>query len=200
MSRTALTGKLVILALLAGIAGAAGAQSMTQSQLVTALQKGGMVVVMRHASSPRERPDAASAAPGNTNLERQLDARGRREAIAFGEALKRLGIEFSRVGTSPAFRARQTANLAGLRVLLVHDELGNEDMRDAGADRAAWLRRQTATVPEAANELLITHGPNISAAFPDVGRTAEGEALVFNPALNNRVPIGRIAIDAWPDL
>lgn len=176
------------------------AQTLSPPALVPVLQEGGMVVVMRHASSPRQVPDVAHAADGNKTLERQLDAQGLMQATDFGEALERLGIRFSRVGTSPAFRARETANHAGLRVILVYDELGNEGMRESGEEKAAWLRQQTAKTPTADNVLLITHGPNIGAAFPGVGPTQEGEALVFNPAVSNNIPIGRIPITAWPML
>lgn len=176
------------------------AQTLSPQALVSALQKGGMVVVMRHASSPREKPDAANAAAGNSDLERQLDARGLAQAAALGAALERLDIRFARVGTSPAFRARETASQAGLHVILVYDELGNAGMQASGADKARWLRQQTAKIPVTDNVLFITHGPNIGAAFPDVGATREGEALVFNPAVSNTVPVGRMTIDAWSGL
>ena len=44
--------------------------------------------------------------------DRELTARGERQAIAAGAALARLGIEFSACFTSPKVRARDTARLA----------------------------------------------------------------------------------------
>jgi phosphohistidine phosphatase SixA len=40
--------------------------------------------VVRHASSPAQPPDAASANADNTKRERQLDASGRADASAMG--------------------------------------------------------------------------------------------------------------------
>src|SRR3954470_21707504 len=44
--------------------------------------------------------------------ERELTARGERQAIAAGEGLARLGVEFAACYTSPKVRARDTARLA----------------------------------------------------------------------------------------
>lgn len=176
------------------------AQEMTAAELVAQLQAGGKVIVMRHASSPRDLPDADRASAGNVNLERQLDAGGREAARRFGEALRRLGITISETGSSPAFRAMETARQAGLGDIVPYEQLGNEGMLASREEQASWLRMQAASGTPAGNRLLITHNPNITAAFPDVGRTGEGEALVFDPAVSNQVPIGRIAISAWPSL
>ena len=176
------------------------AQGLSPEELVAELQAGGKIIVMRHASSPRELPDAASATPGNTSLERQLDEQGRRDAMAFGAALQRLGISIGQTGSSPAFRARETAYNAGLGGLYPYEQLSNEGMRESSAEKGEWLRTQASSRPISGNRLMITHGPNISAAFPEVGATSEGEALVFDPEVSNSKPIGRIAISEWADL
>ena len=46
------------------------------------------------------------------DADRELTARGERQAIAAGEGLARLGVEFSACYTSPKVRARDTAQLA----------------------------------------------------------------------------------------
>jgi hypothetical protein len=58
--------------------GVATAQERSANELVKALQSGGYVLVMRHASSPREAPSKEVANADNTKLERQLDAKARR--------------------------------------------------------------------------------------------------------------------------
>jgi phosphohistidine phosphatase SixA len=176
------------------------AQQTDVQATVAALQAGGKIIVMRHANSPRDLPDAANASAGNVNLERQLDAQGRQDAMAFGEALRRLRIVIGETGSSPAFRAMETARHAGLSTILPYEQLSNEGMRESSEEKGNWLRTQASTRPINGNRLLITHGPNFSAAFPDVGGTGEGEALVFDPAVSNTQPIGRIAISDWPDL
>src|SRR5262245_22669321 len=93
-SRTARTVSTAGLALVlvSATSGAAGQTPASAESLVRALQAGGYVLVMRHASSPREAPSATDAQPDNPTRERQLDAAGRAAAIAMGEALRRLRI------------------------------------------------------------------------------------------------------------
>ncbi|MFO7326133.1 MAG: histidine phosphatase family protein [Pseudomonadota bacterium] len=170
---------------------------------LAALRQGGLVIVMRHANSPREAPDAATAHADNTGRERQLDATGRRDASAMGAALKRLAIPINEILSSPTYRALETARLLDVGKAVPVEQLGNEGMAAAGPERAAWLREQVARSPQAGgNRLLITHGPNISAAFPDHARgMGEGDALVFDPrGAEGPVMVRRIRIGEWPDL
>ncbi len=62
----------VFAAVLIGLAafGAAHAEDLSGPALVKALQHGGYVVVMRHASSPQAPPTAAEARPDKPNRER----------------------------------------------------------------------------------------------------------------------------------
>jgi phosphohistidine phosphatase len=75
--------------------------------------------------------------------DRELTARGERQAIAAGEGLARLGVEFHACYTSPKVRARETARLA-CRALNIEPE--DEDSLADGFDRGAAL------------ELLLRHG------------------------------------------
>jgi phosphohistidine phosphatase len=58
------------------------------------------------------------------DADRELTARGERQAIAAGEGLARLGVEFAACYTSPKARARDTARLAckALNIEPVEDE------------------------------------------------------------------------------
>jgi hypothetical protein len=49
-------------------------QALSSEVWLSALQQGGYVLVMRHASAPPEAPDSQTANPDNEKLERQLDA------------------------------------------------------------------------------------------------------------------------------
>jgi hypothetical protein len=106
--RAAIHRMLVALAALLAAAPLAG-QTLPRNQLAAALRAGGYVIVMRHANSPRQGLDAATANPDNTRRERQLDEAGRRDATAMGAALKRLQIPFNEVLASPTYRALKTA-------------------------------------------------------------------------------------------
>jgi phosphohistidine phosphatase SixA len=157
---------------------------------------------MRHASSPRTPPDEATANPDNVNRERQLDETGRTEAAAMGEALRARGIRITEVLSSPAYRAVETARRMGYSDVRSVDELSNEGMRASGEVYAAWLGANVAMSPESGNRLLITHGPNVSAAFPEhAAGMGEGEALVFRPSADGDPNmVARLAITDWPGL
>jgi phosphohistidine phosphatase SixA len=182
---------------------AAHAQTLQGHALVEALQKGGYVILMRHTSSPREVPDKKAANPDNTKPERQLDAEGRDTATAMGKALRNLKIPIGEVYTSPTYRALETVKYAQLGTAKPTPELGENgaDMSGGTAAQSAWLRKKVAEFPKGTNTILVTHFPNIRAAFPELTAVADGEALVYGPdGKGGARLIGRIKIEDWPKL
>ncbi|HET8951169.1 MAG TPA: histidine phosphatase family protein [Solirubrobacteraceae bacterium] len=95
--------------------------------------------------------------------ERELTARGERQALAAGAALARLGAEFSAGYTSPMLRARQTAELA-CRALgiepVVEESVGYGFDRD---DAIALLRAHG----DDARVLVVGHEPDFSQVVHD---------------------------------
>jgi phosphohistidine phosphatase SixA len=180
------------------LANAAPAQTLQGDALVKALQKGGYVILMRHASSPREVPDKAHANPDNTKPERQLDSEGRATATAMGKALHALNIPIGEVFSSPTYRALETVQYAQLGTAHAVPELGDngQSMSGGTAAQAAWLKKKVTEFSSGTNTILVTHFPNIRAAFPDLTNVADGEALVFGPS----GLVGRIKIEDWPKL
>jgi len=186
------------------------AQQLQGKALVKALQHGGYVILMRHASSPLEKPDKQLADPENANVERQLDERGRNSATAFGKALRDLKIPIGEVLSSPTYRALETARYAQLPDPRKVPELGDNpqplqdaslSMRASSMRQVVWLQRQAARFPKGSNTILITHLPNITAAFPSAAGLSDGEALIFGP--NDKgiaILIARVKIDDWPTL
>jgi phosphohistidine phosphatase SixA len=174
--------------------------------MISALQRGGYVIVMRHASAPATLPTAATAAPGNTALERQLDASGRANAAAMGKAIRDLRIPIGTVLVSPTFRARQTAQLAGWTSAEPHAELGDngQGMQSVLPEvQTAWLQQRIGEKPrEGTNTVIITQSPNIAVAFPAASDVAEGEALVVRPGETplTTVIVARVRIEEWPSL
>lgn len=197
----------LLFGLIAALAFGVGAHAdpLAGAALVKALQGGGYVLVVRHASSPQTPPSAAEADPGNLGHERQLDEAGRRAASAMGTAILALRLPIGEVWSSPAYRALQTVRLAGLPAPRTAPELGDggQSMQTASEDRAAWLRKQAARPPKAGSDtLLVTHLPNMSAAFGAgaIG-LSDGEALVFHPGEGTaNDPVARIWIEDWPRL
>jgi phosphohistidine phosphatase len=95
--------------------------------------------------------------------ERELTARGERQALAAGAALARLGLELSACYTSPKLRARQTAELAcrALGTDAVEEEsVGYGFDRD---DAIALLRAHG----DDARVLVVGHDPDFSQVVHD---------------------------------
>ena len=176
-------------------------QILTGGALVKALQAGGHVIVMRHASSPSVIPTKPNA--DNVPPERQLDEQGRKTTTAMGEALRRLKVPIGEVLTSPTYRARETARLIGFPNARSVPELGEGTgtMQAVSPAQTGWLQKKVREFPRNTNTVLITHVPNASAAFPDIPAVDQGEALVFAPAGQRNVRlVGRIKIEEWPGL
>jgi phosphohistidine phosphatase SixA len=182
---------------------AAYGQDVSRPALIKALQGGGHVIVMRHASSPGDVPQKPN--PDNVPPERQLDEKGRTTAAAMGDAIRRLKIPIGEVITSPTYRARETARLARLPNPRVLWELGEgPQSMQAAVERAQteWLQKKVTELPRGVNTLLVTHVPNVTAAFPgEVPAVLQGEALIFgSDGKGGARVVGRIKIEEWPGL
>lgn len=188
-------------ALLVGIC-APIAQPQGGSDLLSALRTGGLVLVMRHASSPREEPDQRTANPDNITFERQLDEAGRTSATAMGDAFRRLRIPVGLILTSPAYRALETVRYIRLGTPQIHAEIGDggQSMHGASEAQTSWLRESAARAATGTNTLIVTHLPNITQAFPQLADgLADGEALVFRPdGRGGAKVVARVRIAAWP--
>jgi len=174
-------------------------QQLQSDAIVKALRQGGYVIVMRHASSPRDVPDKATANPDNVKPERQLDPEGRASATAMGKALRDLRIPIGTVLTSPTYRALETIRYAQFGRPEAFPELGDNGQSMSGGTeaQATWLRKKVTELPKGTNTLIVTHMPNMSRAFPEsTANLADGEALVFGPA----GVIARVKIETWQEM
>jgi phosphohistidine phosphatase SixA len=187
-------------------AASASAEQLEGDALVAALREGGYVIVMRHPSSPFTKPDKATANPDNTQLERQLDEKGRDTARAMGEAIRTLHIPIGDVLSSPTYRALEAVRLAAFGKPRTFPELaeGVQSMKqNADATRSAWLRMKAAEAPRKGTDtLIVTHTPNLTGAFAsDAKDMAAGEALIFHPdGKGGTSVVARIKIEEWPKL
>ena len=198
---------LTLVAAIAGVllaSGGASAQQLQGKSLVSALQRGGYVILMRHANAPRELPSAQTADPENVHLERQLDENGRTTAVAFGKSLRDLKISIGQVLSSPTYRAFETARYAQLPTPRAIPELGDngQSMQITKESQAAWLQKHVTEFPSGSNTIIITHQPNIAGAFPQWSDSlSEGEALILGPdGKGGAILIARVKIEEWPKL
>ena len=183
---------------------ATAAQALPKDELISRLRQGGYVLVMRHASSPREAPSKTSRTPTTRNWSvswTTLDAEG---ATLMGEAIRALRIPIGIVLTSPTYRAMETARLARLDSPTAVNELGDggQSMQGTTEAQAAWLGARVSETPRSGNTILVTHQPNLSRAFPDWGSSvADGEMVILQPdGKRGTALIGRIPIEEWSRL
>ena len=186
------------------LAGAVQGQTLHGEALVKALRQGGYVIVMRHASSPREAPDKQSANADNVHRERQLDANGRASASAMGKALRDLKIPVGDVLTSPTYRALETVRYAKLGEPKTFVELGDngKSMQGGTEAQAEWLRMVVTQFPNGTNTIIVTHFPNLIGAFPKLAAgVTDGEAMIFGPdGKGGAALVARVKIDEWPGM
>jgi len=189
------------------IAVAAWAQSATSlDDLLTTLRAGGQVIVVRHGATHADQADTDPLNLENVAKQRQLNDKGRADARAMGEALKRAGIPIGRVYSSRFQRAVETARLiAGKEPEATNDvtEGGQVVSPNENARRMQALRAMAARVPEpGTNTLIVTHKPNILDAYgKDWFDIREGEASVFKPDGSGAYTlVGRVQIAQWATL
>jgi phosphohistidine phosphatase len=98
------------------------------------------------------------------DFDRELTARGERQAVAAGKALARLGLEFAACYTSPKVRALDTAKLA-CEALNVTPEV--RDVLSNGFD-AADARELLLEHDADARVLVVGHDPSFSQVVHDL--------------------------------
>jgi phosphohistidine phosphatase SixA len=195
----------MVAAVASAFLGGAAAQTLSGTELIGALRQGGYVLVMRHTTSPATRPDATTAAPGNTRLERQLNENGHKTAKAMGQALRALGVSIGEVLSSPTFRTRETVEYAAFGTPKLFNELGDGSQGyevSSFKDNNRFLQEQSARIPQPGTiTIIVTHLPNMEYAFGE-GATdiEEGEAILFRPDGRFGAQVRRIKIDEWPRL
>jgi broad specificity phosphatase PhoE len=183
---------------------AAGQSSSTE--WVNDLRLGGYVIVFRHGATVSDQSTTDSMSRKPVVGERQLNAEGRAQAKAIGEAIRKLNIPVVQVLTSTVQRAVDTATLLAVgEVTAIPDlaEAAPELSADEKERRAAEFRKLVAKRPPADNNIVIvSHKPNIVDAFgKDWSDVREGEASVFEPDGHGGYRlVVRVKGDAWSEL
>jgi phosphohistidine phosphatase len=125
------------------------------------------------------------------DADRELTARGRRQSLAAGRALARLGVEFEAVYASPRVRALDTARLACGELgvdLVVHEPLGGGFERSEAVDLLDECSVD-------GRVLLVGHEPDLSQLVHDFtgGRIdfKKGAIAAMRPATGELVVLLR---------
>lgn len=200
--RRALAASVAGLALAAVTGAEAEGVTAADPALARALQRGGLVLVLRHAATDFSKPDQDPVVLSDCRTQRNLNAQGRADARAIGRGARRLELQIGNVLSSPFCRTKETARLAfgRLRIsqALLNTIVAEHDARWRRQIRAA--RRLLGTKPAPGTlTVLVTHGIVIDET---TGHTLEeGETLVFRPLGSSRFRLlGRILPPEWRTL
>ena len=195
-------GALVLITVLVAIT-ASAQDAATMQDILTKLRAGGHVIVVRHGATHADQADTDPLNLDNVAKQRQLNDKGRADARAFGEVLKKSGVPIGEVYSSRFQRAVETARLIGGK-----DPETTNDVTEGGqvvspnenARRMQALRAMAGRVPEAGtNTLVVTHKPNILDAFgKDWFEVREAETSIFKPdGRGGYALVGRVQIGQW---
>jgi phosphohistidine phosphatase SixA len=155
-----------------------------------ALNRGGHVLLMRHAAAPGV-GDPSGFRLEDCATQRNLSQEGRRQAAAFGAELRRRGVPVDRVLTSGWCRAKDTAALLGMGSAELDPALNSLFGRSEGRDtQTAALRRAVAGWRGPGTLVMVTHQVNITALTGI--HPASGEAVLLKPGQDGFEIVGRL--------
>ncbi len=140
-----------------------------------ALREPDTIAIMRHALAPGT-GDPAQFRLGDCNTQRNLDARGQRQAQQIGAAFRDKGIVFDQVLTSEWCRTRDTAKLLDSGPVVAFPPL-NSFFQDFSTRESQTGEVLDFLETEGGKLMLVTHQVNI---FALTGQgTRSGEILVM---------------------
>jgi broad specificity phosphatase PhoE len=158
------------------------------------LEKGGQVVLIRHAVTDPGVGDPPGFRLADCKTQRNLSAAGRDEAARLGKALRERAIPVARVLSSPWCRCLETAKIALGGAQGTDHALDNLFGRGENRERqVAGFRKLVAAAPKQGNLVLVTHGSTVM-AFTGVS-PATAELVIVTPAagggyrLAGRIPL-----------
>jgi len=173
------------------------AWAQPDAALLAELRRGGYVLYIRHTSTDFGQNDAKMTGYEDCANQRNLTEKGRQEARAVGEHIKRLKIPIGRVLASPFCRTIETARLAFGKAQPMQEARGGPARTD-DAKRYEGLRKLLSTpVPKGENVAISSHGnPFHAVAGPPY--LAEGESAVVRPQGDSAFAVvGRIRLQDW---
>jgi hypothetical protein len=167
------------------------------SALLRQLREGGYVLYMRHASTDFSQNDANMRGYEDCANQRNLTDKGRAEARAVGEHIKRLGIPIGSVLASPFCRTIETARLAFGKAQAMQEVRGGPS-RPEDPKRYEGLRKLLSTPPSPGSNTVISSHGNPFHAVAGPPYLAEGEMAVVRPQGDSRFAIvGKIRLEDW---
>lgn len=171
---------------------------------LNSLRQGGYILYVRHGEATLG-VDQPSLVYSDCTTQRNLSKEGRREAVAYGEALRSLQIpDLSPVLASPFCRTRETAELAfgkgnvqldpfWIRIYDLGNKLSPAEQEMTLTDLSAKLEK----IPAArVNQIVVAHG------FPQgvgLGEISNMGTVIIKPKGEGKgfEVVGRISLAEW---
>ncbi len=156
-------------------------------QRLAPLAEPGVVAIMRHALAPGT-GDPAGFRLNDCATQRNLDAQGRAQARAIGEAIRAAGVQADWIMTSQWCRCRETAELLDLGEVSDFPALNSFFAdRSTGDEQTQDLRRFLSIIPPDVTVVLVTHQVNITAL---TGRSVgSGEVFLLRISPDGEVSV-----------
>lgn len=159
--------------------------------LLALLQRGGQVVLMRHAQTDPGVGDPQGMVLADCATQRNLSGAGRAQAAAAGAALRARQVPVERLISSPWCRCVDTARIAFGRAPETSPALGNLFGRDDPQGRQVAQMKALVEPPAGGNRVLVSHGSTIQALTGVY--LAPAEMLVVTPQGGGRFTVaGRL--------
>jgi len=173
------------------------AWAQPDAALLRQLREGGYVLYMRHASTDFSQNDSRMTSYEDCASQRNLTDKGRDEARAVGEHIKRLGIPIGTVLASPFCRTMETAKLAFSKAQAMQEVRGGPARPEDPKRYEGLTRLLAAKVPKGENLVISSHGnPFHAVAGPPY--LAEGEMAVVRPdGASGFTIVGKIRVEDW---
>jgi phosphohistidine phosphatase SixA len=177
---------------------APSAWAQADAALLKKLREGGYVLYMRHTSTDFGQNDSKMTSYDDCANQRNLTDKGRAEARAVGQQVKRLRIPIGIVLASPFCRTMETARLAFGQATATEEVRGGP-VRTDDPKRYQALRELLGSKSDP-NVVIASHGnPFHAVAGPPY--LAEGEIAVVRPEGDSRFTVvGRIRLEDWAGL
>jgi phosphohistidine phosphatase SixA len=164
------------------------AQALAPSAIFTTLQRGGLIVLVRHTSAPGTF-DPPGFKLDECATQRNLGDQGKQQAIAMGETLRANAVPIEAVFSSQWCRCLETARLAFPNITVEPSSFLNSPTGLAQHQRdqriTQWrkhIQQFSVQQSKTKNRIYVSHMFNIQDLTGEA--VAEGQALVIDPTVN----------------
>ncbi len=167
--------------------------------LILALRGGGYTLLFRHTARVTnviESQDRIVLTDCSTQL--PLTERGRAQARAIGDALRKLGIRLGESIASPFCRTMETARIIAGHARVDNAVLGHADGSFKSNMNFAPLIAIMATPPQpGTNRLIVGHSSAFDNVAGDAPSLEEGECGIFRIVDRRPVLVARVRVEDW---